>query len=54
MQGQLVICIRWVDDKIEAGEDCIGLHKLERADASIVTALLKDCFNTNESFHKQS
>ena len=54
MQGRVMICIRWVDDRIEAGEDYIGLHKIERADASIITALLKDCFNTNDSFHKQS
>ena len=40
---QLVICIRWIDEKLEAREDLDGLHKLERPDASIITALVKDC-----------
>ena len=40
---QLVICIRWIDDKLEAREDLDGLHKLERADASTITALVKYC-----------
>ena len=49
----LVICIRWVDDKLEAREDFIGLQKLERSDASFITALIKDCLiRMNLSIHK--
>ena len=50
---QLVIFIRWVDDKLEARENFIGLQKLERADASSITALIKDCLiRMNLSIHK--
>ena len=50
---QLVICIRWEDDKLEAREDFIGLQKLERADASSITALVKDwLIRMNLSIHK--
>ena len=50
---QLVICIRWVDNKLEAREDFIGLQKLERADASSIIALIKDCLiRMDLSIHK--
>ena len=41
---QLVICIRRIDNKLEAREDLIILHilELEGADASTITALLED------------
>ena len=46
-------CIKWVDNKLEAREDFIGLHNLERADASSITALIKDCLiRMNLSIHK--
>ena len=39
--------------KLEAHEDFIGLQKLERADASSITALIKDCLiRMNLSIHK--
>ena len=50
---QLVICIRWIDDKLEALEDFIGLQKLKRADASSITALIKTLLiRMNLSIHK--
>lgn len=41
-QKQLVISIRWIDDILVVREDVIGLRKLERADASTITDLIKD------------
>ena len=50
---QLVICIRWVDNKLEAREDFIGLQTLECADVSSITALMKYCLiRMNLSIHK--
>ena len=38
---QLVICIIWVYDTIGARQDVTCLHKLERADASIIIIFFK-------------
>lgn len=39
---QLIICIRWVDDDLNAHEEFIGLNKLEMIDAPSVTSMIKD------------
>ena len=40
---ELVICITWIGDNVEAREHVIGLLKLERANSTTTTALNKDC-----------
>ena len=39
---QLVVCIRWVTKDLEVKEDFIGLVPLERAQADIIAAAIKD------------
>ena len=39
---QLVICIRWVDNRFVVHEDFIGMHPLERKNADQVAAILKN------------
>ncbi|XP_071522625.1 LOW QUALITY PROTEIN: uncharacterized protein Atac2 [Panulirus ornatus] len=39
---QLIVCIRWVDDDLNAHEEFIGLNKLEMIDAPSVTSMIKD------------
>ena len=39
---QLVICLRWVDDNLEAHEEFIGLHPLKGTSADDVFPLKKD------------
>ena len=39
---QLVICIRWVDNRFVVHEDFIGMHPLERTNADQVAAILKN------------
>jgi hypothetical protein len=33
---QLVVCIRWIDDGIQAHEDFIGLYKIDNTKASTI------------------
>ena len=39
---QLVICIRWVDEKLIAHEDFIGIHPLKSTKADEIVAVIKD------------
>ena len=39
---QLVLCIRWVDDELNAHEEFIGLHSLETTDANSIVKVIKD------------
>ncbi|XP_057312165.1 zinc finger MYM-type protein 1-like [Hydractinia symbiolongicarpus] len=39
---QLVICIRWVDDELQAHEEFIGLHPLPDTSADQIVFLIKD------------
>ena len=39
---QLVICIRWVDDRFVIHEDFTGMQPLERTNADQVVAILKN------------
>ncbi|XP_042208920.1 zinc finger MYM-type protein 1-like isoform X2 [Homarus americanus] len=38
----LVVCVRWVDDKLKTHEEFIGFKALENVDASTMTAVIKD------------
>lgn len=38
---QLVICIRWVDDSLDAHEEFIGMHPIERTNADTIVRVLK-------------
>ena len=39
---QVVICIRWVDNGLEAHEEFIGLHEVSKIDAATITSVIKD------------
>ena len=39
---QVAICLRWIDEKFNAHEDFIGLHKVESIQANSLVAVLKD------------
>ena len=39
---QFVICIRWVDNDLNANEDFIGLPELSATNAETLTFILKD------------
>lgn len=39
---QLVICIRWVDSKLEVHEEFIGLYKLDNIQADTIVAAIRD------------
>ena len=39
---QLVICLRWVDDNLEANEEIIGLQPLKGTSADDVFPVIKD------------
>ena len=39
---QFVICIRWVDNDLNANEDFIGLHELSVTNAETLAFILKD------------
>ena len=39
---QLVICLRWVDDNLEAHTEFIGLHPLKGTSADLVCPVIKD------------
>ena len=39
---QFVICIRWVDNDLNANEDFIGLHELSVINAKTLGFILKD------------
>ena len=41
---QLVICMRWVDENLEAHEDFLGLHNVEDTSANTITKTIKDVF----------
>ena len=41
-QEQLVICIRWVDKDLNPHEDFIGLHQVDKLDATTLTKVIKD------------
>ena len=40
---QVVVCLRWVDNALEAHEDFIGLYEVESTEASAVLAVIR-CF----------
>ena len=37
---QVVVCLRWVDNALEAHEDFIGLYKVESTETSAVLAVM--------------
>ena len=39
---QVVICIRWVNEQLEAHEEFIGLHQVELINAATITSVIKD------------
>jgi hypothetical protein len=39
---QLVVCIRWIDDGLQAHEDFIGLYKIDNTKASTIAESIKD------------
>ena len=39
---QLVFCIRWVDDDLEAHEEFIGMHPLPNTSADKIVCVIKD------------
>ena len=39
---QFVICIRWVDNDLNANEDLIGLHELSVTNEEVLAFILKD------------
>ena len=39
---QAVICMRWVDDELEAHEEFIGLYQMESTDANSIVAMIRD------------
>ena len=39
---QLVVCIRYVDNKFEAHEDFIGIHTVENIKSDTLVTVLKD------------
>ena len=39
---QLVFCIRWVDDDLEAHEEFIGMHPLPNTSADEIVCVIKD------------
>ena len=41
-QEQLVLCLRWVDDKFDVHEEFIGLYDITSTSANTVVAAIKD------------
>ena len=39
---QVVVCLQWVDNALEAHEDFIGLYEVESTEASAVLAVIRD------------
>lgn len=39
---QVVLCFRWVDCELEAHEDFVGLHKVDKINADTLVAVVKD------------
>ena len=39
---QVVVCIRWVDDKFEAHEDFVGLHNVGDITAATIVHIVTD------------
>lgn len=39
---QVVVCIRWVDDKFEAHEDFVGLHDVDDITAATIVHVVTD------------
>ena len=39
---QVVVCFRWVGSDFEPHEDFVGLHKVDKANADTLTAVIKD------------
>ena len=39
---QVVICLRWVDTRLEAHEDFIGLYHVESIEANKLVAVIRD------------
>ena len=39
---QVVICFRWVDDKLEGHEEFIGLYRVESTQATILVGVIYD------------
>ena len=50
---QVVVCIRWVDNKFEAHEEFIGLHQMESTTSAVLFAVVRDeLTRLNLSIHK--
>ena len=47
---QLVVCIRWVDDDLEAHEEFIGLHPVPDTKAETIFRVLKVCILFQEIY----
>ena len=43
-QGQLTICLRWVDDTLEAHEDFLGFYLIPNIASDTVVSVIKDAF----------
>ena len=41
-QEQIIVCLRWVDSRLEAHEDFIGLHHVDDITTNTVVHILKD------------
>ena len=39
---QLVICLRWVDDKLQVHEEMVGLYQIENTGAEMIASSIKD------------
>ncbi|CAG2243937.1 unnamed protein product [Mytilus edulis] len=39
---QLVVCLRWIDDHLQAHEDLIGLYKVDNTQAATIAESIKD------------
>ena len=39
---QVIVCLRWIDEQVEAREEFIGLHKVDQIDSDAIVAVLKD------------
>ena len=49
---QLVICIRWVDEQLNAHEEFIGLHPIPDTTANTVVSVIKVTIEVSKIFDK--
>ena len=50
----LVISIRWVDEQLNAHEECIGLHPIPDTTANIIASVLKVSIKVMKLFDKDN